>query len=285
MKEPIATTVDGCASGRGGRRLPGRVIASEPLGSMVRLRVLVPGWTGAAPGQFALLDADSSCCFLGRALSISAQTGEEVSFLLAPVGVGTRGLCSLDEGSSMWVLGPLGNGFDVEALSVGPGRTLIVGGGVGVAPFPLLLSHLAQRCADEGREVIVLLGFRDAEQALGAGPLSEAAARLGREGLRCRLEVVTEDGSSGSAEKVTDLLRRHLKPGDRVAVCGPEAMARAVWCICSAAPGVKAWFSLEANMACGVGSCHGCVVGLADGSYARVCHEGPVFAGEEVFGG
>jgi hypothetical protein len=27
------------------------------------------------------------------------------------------------------------------------------------------------------------------------------------------------------------------------------------------------------------------VVTLADGSYARVCHEGPVFSGKEIFGG
>jgi dihydroorotate dehydrogenase electron transfer subunit len=37
-------------------------------------------------------------------------------------------------------------------------------------------------------------------------------------------------------------------------------------------------------MACGVGSCHGCAVPLADGSFARVCHDGPVFLGETVFG-
>ena len=48
-------------------------------------------------------------------------------------------------------------------------------------------------------------------------------------------------------------------------------------------PGVRTWFSLEANMACGVGSCHGCAIALADGSFARVCHEGPVFPGETVY--
>jgi dihydroorotate dehydrogenase electron transfer subunit len=112
----------------------------------------------------------------------------------------------------------------------------------------------------------------------------EAAARLGEAGLRCRLEVATEDGSRGPAEKVTDLLARHLRPGDRVVACGPEAMAKAVWQVCRAVPDVCSWFSLEAGMACGVGSCHGCAITLADGSYARVCHDGPVFGGVEVFG-
>jgi dihydroorotate dehydrogenase electron transfer subunit len=80
-------------------------------------------------------------------------------------------------------------------------------------------------------------------------------------------------------------LARRLLAGDRLAVCGPGAMASAVWELCRHTVGVHAWFSLEANMACGVGSCHGCVLQLADGSYARVCHEGPVFSGREIFGG
>ena len=37
-------------------------------------------------------------------------------------------------------------------------------------------------------------------------------------------------------------------------------------------------------MACGVGSCHGCVIPLADGRLDRVCYEGPVFTGEALFG-
>ena len=36
-------------------------------------------------------------------------------------------------------------------------------------------------------------------------------------------------------------------------------------------------------MACGVGSCHGCVVPLADGTTARVCREGPVFPSQALF--
>jgi dihydroorotate dehydrogenase electron transfer subunit len=83
---------------------------------------------------------------------------------------------------------------------------------------------------------------------------------------------------------VTAALSSELLSDDRVAVCGPEAMARAVWSACSAVKGVESWYSLETAMACGVGSCHGCVIPLADGSLARACLEGPVFAGEDVWG-
>ncbi len=237
-----------------------------------------------------MLQPSDSSLFLARPLSVAWQKGETISFLIAPVGTGTVELCSLREGDALWILGPLGNGFDIGALAGGPGRTVIVGGGVGVAPFPLLLSALADRAgggSDEPAaglgEVVVLLGFRDAAQAAGAGPVAEAAAALETAGVSCPGEVVTEDGSVGRAEMVTESLWRVVRPGDRLAVCGPWAMVRAVAQVCASIPDVEVWFSLEAGMACGVGSCHGCVVPLAGGGDARVCREGPVFTARALF--
>ncbi len=279
-------------------RVLGRVAGTAARGSLVWLTLEVPGWPGARPGQFALLQAEPSCCFLARALSISDEERDRVSFLVDPVGEGTRELCSLSPGDAAWVLGPLGNGFHLEKIlprhvtataaggdSVGEGRLVVVGGGVGVAPFPLFLCRLASHAATSvGHvEVVVLLGFRDESQAKGAVPVEAAMSRV-KEALPCRMAVVTEDGSRGPARKVTELLESELLPDDHVVVCGPPAMSAAVWEICSTYPGVRTWFSLEANMACGVGSCHGCAVALADGSFARVCHEGPVFPGETVYG-
>ena len=88
----------------------------------------------------------------------------------------------------------------------------------------------------------------------------------------------------GTPGLVTAALSSELLPGDRVAVCGPEAMAQGRLVGMLGGEGVKSWYSLETAMACGVGSCHGCVIPLADGSLARVCAEGPVFAGESVWG-
>jgi len=82
---------------------------------------------------------------------------------------------------------------------------------------------------------------------------------------------------------VTDLLAAELQAGDLVVVCGAHAMCAAVWEVCTAVEGARPWFSLEAGMACGVGSCQGCVIALADGTLAKVCRRGPVFAGDEVF--
>lgn len=273
-------------------RLLGVVESNDRLGTMRLLRVRAPGWSQARPGQFVLLQAEDSRCFLGRAVSVCDQSGEDVWLLIAPVGKGTLELCSLSAGQRVWVLGPLGNGFDVQALVAGAKRVLLVGGGAGVAPFPLLVSELAKHIdaarRDAGVEtpsVSVLAGFRDSEQALSCRPVVESVSRAEATAVSCRYEEAVEDGSAGQAERVSDLLARNLESGDHLAVCGPEAMAKAVWDVCCRVPGVEVWFSLETGMACGVGSCHGCVVPLADGSYARVCKEGPVFTGEEVFGG
>jgi dihydroorotate dehydrogenase electron transfer subunit len=280
----------GALGGAFARRTLAIVTGNQPAGSLGWLTVQAPGWPGARPGQFVLLQALESACFLGRPLSVSQQDGETISFLIAPIGPGTRELCGLRAGDLLWVLGPLGNGFDLDALTAGPGRTVLVGGGVGAAPFPLLLSGLAARFAADSealsehpREVLVLLGFRDAAQASAAGAVAAAATALEELGVSCPGEVATEDGSVGRPERVTETLWRQILPGDKLAVCGPWPMTEGVARVCASIPDVHAWFSLEAGMACGVGSCHGCVVPLANGTQSRVCREGPVFSAEALF--
>ncbi len=269
-------------------RLPAHVVANRRLGGLVSLSLRVPGWPGARPGQFAMVRTETSSRFFARPLSISDESGDHVSFLVAAVGEATRELCALGRGAALWVLGPLGNGFDVEALAQRQARLVVVAGGVGAAPFPLLLQRLAAvhgASSAAPAETTVILGFRDSEQYRAASVVIDVRDQLAVRGWGCLVETAVEDGSRGPAERVTDLLRRRLRPGDQVVACGPWAMCEAVWGLCSRVAGVEAWFSLETVMACGVGSCHGCVITLADGSYARVCREGPVFSGKEVFGG
>ena len=99
-----------------GARFPGRVEEKRLLGSSVWLTVRIPDWPGARPGQFALLQAEPSACFLARPLSVALEEEDRVSFLVAPVGAGTRELSGLVAGDELWVLGPLGNGFPLDPL-------------------------------------------------------------------------------------------------------------------------------------------------------------------------
>ena len=63
-----------------------------------------------------------------------------------------------------------------------------------------------------------------------------------------------------------------------VYACGPVPMLKYVQSICKEA-GVKAYFSMENRMACGVGACLGCTIKTTEGN-KRCCKDGPVFPAE-----
>ena len=185
------------------------------------------------PGQFFMLLPPGHV--LPRPMSLCLADAGELGFLIDPIGPGTRTLCSLGVGDTLRVLGPLGNGFDL-----GVSDPLIVGGGIGVAPFPYVAQVL--------RAPRAILGFRSSHHA-------EAAA------LVPGAEVVLEP------TYVTALLPD--VPGE-VLACGPEPMLEAVRRL---AP--QAQLAWEAPMACGYGACYGCVVEV-DGRLQRLCVAGPV---------
>jgi len=171
---------------------------------------------------------------LPRPMSLAAVPPGELAFLIEAVGPGTRALCGLARGDRLAVLGPLGKGFrlDVE-------RPLLVGGGIGVAPFPYLSEAIGRPPA--------VLGFRSEHHA-------EAAA------LVPNAEIVVEP----------TLVTEVMQEGFDVLACGPEPMLAAVRAL---APGAQlAW---EAPMACGFGACYGCAVAIGD-ELKRLCVEGPV---------
>jgi NAD(P)H-flavin reductase len=211
----------------------------------------------ARPGQFYMLAAaerwgggEAERPLLARAISIMrGLDGGAVEFLLEDVGPGTRRLCELQAGEELTLVGPLGNGF----APCGP-DTLLVGGGIGVAP---LLG------VQEAWGGIALLGFRDAAHA--------EAAKLFRDPV-----IATDDGSLGHHGFVTDLLDAELERSPRpIYACGPPALLHAIRDR-ARRHGVAASLALEAPMACGFGACYGCVVATV-GGYRRVCLDGPVF--------
>ena len=129
----------------------------------------------------------------------------------------------------------------------------------------------------------MLLGFRDTVQAEAAWLFEGSIEALRRAGIATRMEIIAEDGSMGRCGLVTSLLGEEIRPGDVIASCGAHGMCHAAWQVAQTVPGVRTWFSLEAPMACGVGSCQGCVVEGSDGGLVKVCRQGPVFPGETVF--
>jgi dihydroorotate dehydrogenase electron transfer subunit len=269
-----------------GRRLL-TVTGVEELGAYRVLRVADPDGPAPAPGQFAMLAAaerwgggEDERPYLPRAFSVARWEHGEAHFLLEDVGPGTRRLCELRAGDPIWALGPLGAGF---AFPPSGSRAILVGGGVGIAPLAILQDALESAAAssgapppgqkeaqERGDRVTVLLGFRDARRAVGAALLRGA-------------QVTTDDWSSGTGGLVTELLERELDRDAAAVVyaCGPAAMLEAVRALCARRE-IPAQLALEAGMACGFGACYGCAVRTRDGTYLRVCVDGPVIDAAEL---
>jgi dihydroorotate dehydrogenase electron transfer subunit len=216
------------------RRERRSVLGVEAVGPYTLLRLERGGLDPGTPGQFFMLEAPGR--LLPRPMSVCVAPPGELGFLIDPIGPGTRALCDLAAGDRLGILGPLGRGFrlDVE-------RPLLVGGGIGVAPFPYLSDRLGDPPA--------LLGFRTAWHA-------EAAALVPNAEVVLEPTYVTE-----AMPAAHDLL-----------ACGPEPMLEAVRRLTPHAQ--LAW---EAPMACGYGACYGCAVEI-DGELKRLCLEGPVLA-------
>lgn len=214
------------------------------------------------PGQFAQLRVDGSKeTFLRRPISINFVDTKlnQIWFLVQLVGAGSRALGRLREGDTLNALLPLGNGFSMPVSA--EKKHLLVGGGVGTAP----LLYLGAQMSLMGMRPTFLLGARTKDMLLQL----EDFERVGD------VYVTTEDGSAGEKGFVTQhsiLFKQHF---DRISVCGPSPMMKAVARF-ARANSVPCEVSLENMMACGLGACLCCVEKTVKGNVC-VCTEGPVF--------
>ena len=166
------------------------VTGTEAVGPYTLLRVERGRLDPGVPGQFFMLEAPER--LLPRPMSLCVASERELGFLIDPIGPGTRALSSLEPGDRLAILGPLGNGFQLDVE-----RPLLVGGGIGIAPLPYLSERLGSPPA--------VLGFRTEWHA-------EAAALLPGAEVVVDPVLVTDCDFDGF-----DLL-----------ACGPEPMLEAV---------------------------------------------------------
>ncbi len=214
------------------------------------------------PGQFAEIRVDGCPeVFLRRPFSILDVDYEtrQLQFFIKRAGQGTKRLGELEPGSPLNIIYPLGNHFGIPEK----GKTLIVGGGSGIAPFILLGRELQKK----GIKMTFLLGGGGRKDIL----LTDRLAPLGE------ILITTEDGSLGEKGWVTQhsLFQTGNFNFEKIYACGPEPMMKAVAAI-AAIRNLPCEVSLENLMACGFGVCLCCTVETSEGNQC-VCTEGPVF--------
>ena len=213
-------------------------------------------------GQFVMLYLNNDKLLLPRPLSIAYNGQGNLTFIYHAVGEGTRHLSKLRKGDHVKILGPLGNGFTINPIK----KAALVGGGIGVPPLFCLATELSRKRID----AVAFLGFKD------TNILADDF-----ENFEAKVHIATESGNEGYKGNVIDLLRQHPVDYDEIFACGPIPMLKAVVAFAKE-KGIKSQISLEERMACGVGACVGCVVEI-DGAYQKICCEGPVFDGEELW--
>jgi len=229
---------------------------------------------GISPGQFFMVKAwEGNDPLLRRPISVSDVAGEAIYFVIRVTGKGTRLIAGRRPGDRLSLVGPLGRGF---LIPPGYDRHILVAGGVGIAPFPLLARAI--RNTGQTVDIKLLYGERDSSRLIDTGTMGFGEIET---------SVITEDGSSGRKGLVTDLLSRVLTgEGEPAAIyaSGPWPMLKAVQAQVEGHRG-PLQVSMESFMGCGLGSCMGCVIavkGEGERSYERVCHSGPVFDGRDV---
>jgi len=260
----------------------GRVLRSEETAPGVGLLTFESPRIARAwqPGTFVHLLTGGGASVLRRPFSIARVRGDEIVLLYRIVGTGTSWMLARRPGDAIDVMGPLGRGFELRTRAR---RTLLVGGGLGIAPLLGLAEALA--AAGHRGPVEALLGVRTAGDVFGA------ALTEGMDGLEWHL--ATDDGTRGFAGNAAQLLERRLDElaaageapeGLALYAAGPEPMLEATARLV-AKRGLDLQVSLEAHMGCGVGACRACgIVTYVDRDRlnGRVCLEGPVFDAREL---
>ena len=215
----------------------------------------------ARPGQFVDLYSADGSKLLPRPISLCEIDREAGTLRLVYriAGKGTAEFSKLTSEHTIDVLGPLGNGFNLE-----DGKAILIGGGIGIPPMLQLAKEL--KC-----EKSIVLGYRDEEF------LSEEFKQYGE------VYKSSDNGAIGVKGTVMDAIKEYGIEGTHIYACGPTAIQQY-----ALENGIRAQLSLEERMACGVGACLACVCKSKEVDHhsnvnnKRVCKDGPVFYAEEV---
>lgn len=262
------------------------VLHAERLGRDTALLVLdAPEIAFAArPGQFVMVRCGDLT--LRRPLSIHAAFDGKVALLFRVSGSGTGWLSEVEVGQDVSLTGPLGNGYTLPDAS---SRSLLIAGGMGIAPLYFLAARMA-----EPHQATLVCGARCSDELYWT---PDALLRLMPEVGRVddvEMLPATDDGSAGVHGSTLGVALPLLERAEHVYLCGPVGMCvaasrfaqdqhdtRTSGDVVACTPRARerlaaAEVSLEVRMGCGVGACYACSISTGNGR-KKVCTDGPVF--------
>jgi dihydroorotate dehydrogenase electron transfer subunit len=218
------------------------------------------------PGQFLNIRvSETTFPLLRRPFSVCDVEGENILLMFNILGEGTKILANKNKGDVVDILGPLGNGFNLDGSYE---TAIIVAGGLGAAPFPYVTRKIKHK-----KKIISFIGGRTKQDVITYGLEN------------CHLS--SDDGSIGFNGNVVQSLETNLDKIDvstsKVFACGPNAMLRVLKDFCLR-HNIDCEVSTECAMACGFGICQGCPIESTSNSdkYLLVCKDGPVFNIKDV---
>lgn len=228
-----------------------------------------------AAGQFNMLHLPG----IGEAaISVSSdpEHRDTIAHTVRAVGNVTDALTRLGEGAQVFVRGPFGTPWPVDAVA---GRDVVIlAGGLGLASQRAAIRQLARR-TDGGRTIVLHGAKRPAGLLYAAEYAAWRAAGID-------VQTIVDEGDRawpGRIGLVTHLLADLPLSGHSTTIlcCGPDRMMTGV-AEAAMRRGVAAeniYLSIERNMACAVAHC-----GLCQFGPHFVCRDGPVLRYDRIAG-
>jgi dihydroorotate dehydrogenase electron transfer subunit len=208
------------------------------------------------PGNFFQLRVDEQLDpFLNRPISVARYERSVLSLIIRVVGRGTMLLSRKESGDEMTILGPFGKG-----IRPAPVKSLIIAGGIGVAPL-LYVARYLQRSR-------IPFAFLYGARSKGDLILTSEIRRMSD-----RCTIVAEKGHKKQRTVLEELATHPLHGYQCAYACGPRKMLIALQHMQLPMP---VYAFCEDFLGCGCGLCLGCAIHYK-GEYKRICEDGPVF--------
>ena len=195
--------------------------------------------------------------------------------VIRSVGRVSKAINNLNKGDTLYVRGPLGSGFDLDAMR--GHNILIVAGGIGLCPTRSMIKYILDR-RSEFKDFTLFFGAKSPKEQLFLEDL--AAWRKSNDVSYYETVDKADADWKGNTGVITTLFKqKSITPDYKVIICGPPIMYKFV---IRELKGLgitdgNIYLDLERRMKCGIGKCGHCQI-----NDKYVCVDGPVFKYEQI---